>query len=62
MQRRADLAEPVVPEFEAEPRFLDLPDFIEGNISRRGAARGEIGFLKPVMRRAFLDAHGLSVQ
>ena len=49
----------LVPDFEAEPCFLDLPGFIEGNISRRGAARGEIGFLKPVMRRAFLDAHGL---
>src|SRR5690606_37601865 len=32
---------------------------VEGNISRRGAPRGELGFLKPVMRRAFLDAHGL---
>ena len=57
--RRAELAEPVVAEFEAEPCFLDLPDFIVGNISRRGAARGETGFLKPVLRRAFLDAHGL---
>ena len=51
---------PVVPDFAAEPRFLDLTSFVEGNISRRGAARGEIGFLKPVMRRAFLDAHGLA--
>lgn len=51
--------EPDVPAFAAEPRFLDLEGFVEGNISRRGAQRGEIGFLKPVMRRAFLDAHGL---
>ena len=57
--RRPDQAEPAVPNFEAQPRFLDLPDFIRGNISRRGAARGEIGFLKPVMRRSFLDAHSL---
>jgi succinoglycan biosynthesis protein ExoU len=57
--RSADVAEPAVPEFDAEPRFLDLPGFVEGNISKRGAARGEIGFLKPVMRRAFLDAHRL---
>ncbi|MHA6643498.1 glycosyltransferase family 2 protein [Mesorhizobium sp. A623] len=48
-----------VPDFAAEPRFLDLPGFVDGNISRRGASRGEIGFLKPVMRRAFLDAHQL---
>lgn len=55
----AGQAEPAVPDFAAEPRFLDLAGFVEGNISRRGAPRGEIGFLKPVMRRAFLDAHGL---
>jgi succinoglycan biosynthesis protein ExoU len=57
--RNAGQSEPVVPEFEAWPWFLDLPGFVDGNISRRGASRGEIGFLKPVMRRAFLDAHGL---
>ena len=48
-----------VPDFEAAPRFLGLPDFVQGNISRRGAPRGETGFLKPVMRRTFLDRHGL---
>jgi len=52
-------AEPDIPEFAADPRFLDLDGFIEGNISKRGASRGEIGFLKPVMRRAFLDEHRL---
>ena len=57
--KSADQAEPVVPVFHAEPHFLDLEGFIEGNISKRGASRGEIGFLKPVMRRSFLDAHGL---
>ena len=57
--RSAEAADPAVPDFVAEPRFLDLQGFVEGNISRRGAARGEIGFLKPVMRRRFLDQHGL---
>jgi succinoglycan biosynthesis protein ExoU len=56
---RGDVAEPEIPHFPAEPRFLDLRGFIEGNISKRGKARGEIGFLKPVMRRAFLDSHKL---
>jgi succinoglycan biosynthesis protein ExoU len=56
---RGDMSEPEVPYFAAEPRFLDIGGFIEGNISKRGKARGEIGFLKPVMRRAFLDAHGI---
>nr|WP_149758607.1 glycosyltransferase family 2 protein [Mesorhizobium albiziae] len=56
-------AEPAVQEiqrFAAEPFFLDLAGFVDGNISRRGAERGEIGFLKPVMRRSFLAAHALS--
>jgi len=56
---RGKVTEPHVPEFEPAPRLLDLHGFIEGNISRRGASRAEIGFLKPVMRRSFLDAHGL---
>jgi succinoglycan biosynthesis protein ExoU len=56
---RGSVVEPAVPEFESAPRLLDLQGFIEGNISRRGASRGEIGFLKPVMRRSFLDSHGL---
>lgn len=56
---RGEVVEPTVPDFESAPRFLDLRGFIEGNISRRGASRGEIGFLKPVMRRSFLEDHGL---
>ena len=36
-----------------------LVDFVEGNLSQKGAARCELGFLKPVMRRAFLERHGL---
>jgi succinoglycan biosynthesis protein ExoU len=56
---RGQVVEPDVPEFEAAPRLLDLRGFIEGNISKRDASRGEIGFLKPVMRRSFLEAHGL---
>ena len=58
-ERSVGRAEPAVSRFEAAPRFLDLSGFIDGNISRRGASRGEIGFLKPVMRRAFLDVHNL---
>ena len=41
------------------PRPLTLRAFIDGSISRRGAPRGELGFLKPVIRRDFLDSHGL---
>jgi len=41
------------------PRTLDFAAFVEGNISRARRPRAELGYLKPVMRRAFLDAHGL---
>ncbi|WP_018237207.1 glycosyltransferase family 2 protein [Ensifer sp. BR816] len=52
-------AERKVDRFAPRPRLLDLIGFVEGNISRRGVRRGEIGFLKPLMRRAFLDEFGL---
>ena len=58
-EERASGAHLVLDPFPAAPRLLDLDAFIEGNISQRGVRRGEIGFLKPLMRRAFLDAHGL---
>ena len=41
----------------AEP--LDLRAFVAGNLARGPRERGELGFLKPLMRRAFLDRHGL---
>ena len=46
-------------DFQARARSLSPIEFIEGNISQPGLRRGEIGFLKPVMRRSFLDAHSL---
>jgi len=48
-----------VAQFEPASVLIGLDRFIEGNISRRGKSRGELGFLKPVMRREFLAAHGL---
>jgi succinoglycan biosynthesis protein ExoU len=45
--------------FRPQPLFLDLVAFVEGNITKKGVRRGEIGFLKPIMRRSFLDAHRL---
>lgn len=38
---------------------LTLSSFVEGNLPKRGRQRGELGFLKPVMRRAFLEAQKL---
>jgi succinoglycan biosynthesis protein ExoU len=42
------------------PADLGLADFVLGNVSRKGRHRQELGFLKPVMRRAFLHDHHLA--
>lgn len=56
----ADPTKVAAPSFAPEPQFLDFERFVDGNISRRRVLRGELGFLKPVISRAFLDRHGLS--
>ncbi|UVI39081.1 glycosyltransferase family 2 protein [Qipengyuania spongiae] len=38
---------------------LDLETFMMGNRNSKAVERSELGFLKPVMRREFLDTHGL---
>jgi succinoglycan biosynthesis protein ExoU len=38
---------------------LDLAAFVRGNIARQGLQRGELGFLKPVIRRSILPTDGL---
>jgi succinoglycan biosynthesis protein ExoU len=39
---------------------LDLPTFVLSNIPIPGRARGELGFLKPLIRRRFLSSHDLT--
>ncbi len=39
---------------------MDFARFVAANISQPRRPRGELGFLKPVMRRAFLERHGLA--
>ena len=58
-ERHAGATNLDVAAFQPASRLIDLEQFIQGNISRRGKSRGEIGFLKPVMRRDFLDENGL---
>lgn len=38
---------------------LDFKRFVDGNISKRGKMRGELGFLKPLVSRAFADTFSL---
>lgn len=60
-----------IPEGSSEPeiavplggprqRLLGLDEFLDRNISRRGRLRSELGFLKPVIRRASLERLGLA--
>jgi succinoglycan biosynthesis protein ExoO/succinoglycan biosynthesis protein ExoU len=49
----------MAPGFLPAPRAIDLPEFIARNISAPDAPRTNYGFLKPLMRRAFLLEHGL---
>jgi succinoglycan biosynthesis protein ExoU len=42
------------------PCDLTLVSFALGNVSRRGKHRQELGFLKPLMRRSFLQAQNLA--
>jgi succinoglycan biosynthesis protein ExoU len=46
--------------FEPEPHYLSLAEFVLKNISTRGSPRAELGFLKPLIRREFLEARGLA--
>ena len=43
----------------AKPTQLSFEEFVLGNVARRGAPRKELGYLKPLICRRFLDGHGL---
>lgn len=47
-------------DFPDNGRLMPLDAFVAGNIPQPGVMRGELGFLKPVMRRDFLVRHGLT--
>lgn len=41
------------------PRDISFYDFVISNVTRRGTDRAELGFIKPLMRRSFLEQHTL---
>jgi succinoglycan biosynthesis protein ExoU len=55
----AHISEKSALSFDGRPSWLGLEEFVDGNISRRDTHRGELGFLKPVVSRGFIDSHGL---
>jgi succinoglycan biosynthesis protein ExoU len=50
---------PVLFDGPFEPRSLNLEEFVRGNIRPHGVHRRELGFLKPLVRRAFIDRRRL---
>ena len=51
---------PTLPGGTDRTEMLDLVRFVEGNYTGRRGNRGELGFLKPVIRRDFLEHHSLA--
>jgi succinoglycan biosynthesis protein ExoU len=49
----------LLPRGFSTPRDLTLSEFARGNLPTKARRRRELGFLKPIIRRAFLDAHGI---
>ena len=63
MVREGDEAGPakrVIGDRQPLPIRLDFTSFVEANVSRPGLPRREYGFLKPLMRRDFLEEKGLA--
>ena len=48
-----------IPDYTPAVVWLDLEAFVQGNIAKPGVKRGELGFLKPVIRRRFLTENDL---
>jgi len=45
-----------------EPLAINFTQFVLSNVTRRGRTRGELGFIKPLMRRSLLKRYGLHYQ
>lgn len=58
-ERATGIAPADLPAFPDTFRPVGATEFVRGNISDGKVRRGELGFLKPVLSRAFLDRHGL---
>jgi succinoglycan biosynthesis protein ExoU len=50
---------PLLSEAPFAPWTIDFETFVARNITAPRTSRKELGFLKPIMRRSFLDAHRL---
>ena len=46
----------------SRPKQIGFQEFVLANITQAGRQRAELGFIKPLIRRAFLQEHGLRYQ
>jgi len=58
--RGHDAPHPMIGERLRLPMCLRFADFVRANVSRPNLPRAELGFLKPLIRRRFLEEHGLT--
>jgi succinoglycan biosynthesis protein ExoU len=54
-----ELLRPIQIGSPGNPQQLNFEQFVLGNVTRRGSHRKELGYLQPLIRRQFLDAHAL---
>ena len=54
-----ELPRPMLSNLSREPRGISLEQFVLGNIGQRGTLRRELGFVKPLIRREFIEQNGL---
>ena len=47
------------PEILSEPRWMSAAEFVAGNVGSRRNPRVSYGFMQPIIRRGFLDAHDI---
>jgi succinoglycan biosynthesis protein ExoU len=57
---RDELAPGAFQPASAGPARISLAAFIDANVSRRGRPRGELGFAKPLIRRAWLTGRAIA--
>lgn len=46
----------------SQPKTVSFSEFVLSNVTRPGHDRGELGFIKPLIRRSFLDANNIRYQ
>jgi len=57
--KTGDLRKSLFGDLIKEPRTISFAQFVRSNVTRNNRYRCELGFIKPIMRRRFLETHQL---